>query len=160
MVEVDDIQTNGVQFWISVTNTPGTTNAAFFSTNGCLYANLVDTNNVSHEIFSAPGLIQSNVFQHVALTYSTNSGIANLYYNGTNVATTNLGRVYPEDRRRRFARQGHEPRDEQLLRRQNGRDEHLQPRACRMPKSRRFTSISASTTNRLVGKFDPSVTPP
>ena len=38
----------------------------------------------------APGLLQSNVYQHVALTFNTNSGIAALYLDGTNVATTNL----------------------------------------------------------------------
>ncbi|MGH7951755.1 MAG: S8 family serine peptidase, partial [Limisphaerales bacterium] len=90
VVEVDDIQTNGVQFWISVTNQPGTTNS-LVSSNGCLYANLVDTTNGDHIIFSAPDLVQSNLYQHVALTYDTNSGIANLYYDGTNVATTNFG---------------------------------------------------------------------
>ena len=73
VVEVDEIQTNGVQLWISITNSPGTTNV-LVSSNGCLYANLVDITNGSHEIFSAPGLVQSNVWQHVALTYGTNSG--------------------------------------------------------------------------------------
>ena len=59
VVEVTNLQTNGVQFWISVTNTPGTTNAPFVNSNGCLYANIiVDTNFVSHEaVISAPGLI-------------------------------------------------------------------------------------------------------
>lgn len=91
VVEVTNLQTNGVQFWISVTNTPGTTNAPFVTTNGCLYANIVDTNFVSHEIYSAPGLIvETNVYCHVALTFDTSNGIANLYLNGTNVATTNL----------------------------------------------------------------------
>ncbi len=62
----------------------------------------MDTNYVSHEIYSAPGLIQSNVYQHVALTYDTNSGIAMLYLNGTNVATTNL--FLPAERSRRLCR--------------------------------------------------------
>ena len=44
VVEVEEIQTNGVQFWISVTNSPGMTNV-LVSSNGCLYANLVDTTN-------------------------------------------------------------------------------------------------------------------
>ena len=101
VVEVTNLQPNGVQFWISVTNTPGTNNPILdgednLYTNGCLYANLVDVSNVSHEIYSAAGLIQSNIYQHVALTYDTNSGLAMLYYNGTNVATTNLGVFYPK----------------------------------------------------------------
>src|ERR1019366_1211578 len=82
--------------WISATNTPDTANAPFTTSNGCLYANIVDTNSVAHEIFSAPGLIQSNVYQHVALTYNTNSGLAMLYYNGANVAKTNLGVFVPK----------------------------------------------------------------
>ena len=88
VAEVDALQPNGVQFWMSVTNQPGTTNN-LVSSNGCLYANLVDVTNGAHIIYSAPGLVQSNVFQHVALTYDTNSGIAKLFYDGTNVATTN-----------------------------------------------------------------------
>jgi subtilisin-like proprotein convertase family protein len=84
VVEVNEIQTNGVQLWVSITN-------SVISSNGCLYADIVDTSNVSHLIYSAPGLIQSNIYQHVALTYNTNTGVANLYYNGTNVATTNFG---------------------------------------------------------------------
>ncbi|HEV2318984.1 MAG TPA: S8 family serine peptidase, partial [Verrucomicrobiae bacterium] len=90
VVEVTNLQTNGVQFWISVTNVPGTTNVIMANT-GCLFANLVDVTNGSHWIYSGPNLIQSNVFQHVALTYDTNSGTAMLFYDGTNVATTNWG---------------------------------------------------------------------
>jgi hypothetical protein len=84
VVEVAEIQTNGVQLWVSVTN-------SVIRSSGCLYADLVDTNNVSHIIYSPPGLIQTNGMQHVALTYDRSSGIAALYYNGTNVATTNFG---------------------------------------------------------------------
>jgi subtilisin-like proprotein convertase family protein len=166
VVEVDQIQTNGVQFWISVTNTPGTTNLGFFSSsagsNGCLYANIVDTNFVSHEIYSAPGLLQSNVYQHVALTFNTNSGIAALYLNGTNVAVTNLftnGVSFV-------------PRtDGDLL---LGRDltlytnnyyggqmdeMSLYSRALSDAEIIAIYNVSASTTNRLIGKFDPRVTP-
>jgi subtilisin-like proprotein convertase family protein len=95
VVELDTIPTNGVQFWVSVTNSPATGNS-ILSSNGCLYANLVDTTNGFHEIWSAPGLVQSNVYQHVALTYNTNSGVATLYYNGTNVCSTNLGVFTPK----------------------------------------------------------------
>ncbi len=95
VVEVDALQPNGVQLWVSVTNSPAT-GTGILSSNGCLYANLVDTTNGIHEIYSLPGLIQSNVFQHVALTYNTNSGVATLYYNGTNVCSTNLGVFTPK----------------------------------------------------------------
>ena len=94
VVELDALPANGVQLWVSVTNSPATGNA-ILSSNSCLYANLVDITNGFHEIWSAPGLVQSNVYQHVALTYNTNSGVARLYYNGTNVCSTNLGVFTP-----------------------------------------------------------------
>ncbi len=163
VVQVTNIQTNGVQFWISVTNTPGTTNAAFVNSNGCLYANIVDTNFVSHEIFSAPGLIiETNVYQYVALTFNTNTGIASLYLDGTNVASTNLfavgGPFVPKT-------------DGDVL---LGRDmtlftnNYYTGEMDEMSIYRRSLSdaeilaiyqASAFTTNRLLGKFDPSVTP-
>ena len=158
VVEVNDIQTNGVQFWISATNTPNTANAPFAASNGCLYANIVDTNNVAHEVFSAPGLIQSNVYQHVALTYNTNSGLAMLYYNGINVATTNLGVFVPKTG------------GDVLLGRDMSRatnnyfggemDEmSIYSRALSPSEIHAIYEISALSSNRNVGKFDPSVTP-
>jgi subtilisin-like proprotein convertase family protein len=157
VVEVEEIQTNGVQLWISVTNSPGTTNL-LVSSNGCLYANLVDITNGSHEIYSAPGLIQSNVYQHVALTYSTNSGLAALYYNGTNVARTNLGVFVPKTT------------GDVLLGRDMSRltnnfyggkmDEMSIYRRCLSASEiAAIYHISALSTNRNVGKFDPSITP-
>jgi len=165
VVEVNQIQTNGVQFWVSVTNSmPGGTNQ-LVSTNGCLYANLIDTSNVWHEVYSAPGLIQSNVFQHVALTFDTNSGLAMLYLNGTNVATTNLfmpGGV--------FAPFVPKTDGDVLL----GRDMTLctnnyfggemdemsiYKRALSGAEIAAIYRLSATATNGLTGKFDPSVTP-
>ncbi|MGB8368199.1 MAG: LamG-like jellyroll fold domain-containing protein [Verrucomicrobiia bacterium] len=157
VVEVDEIQTNGVQLWISITNSPGTTNV-LVSSNGCLYANLVDITNGSHEIFSAPGLVQSNVWQHVALTYSTNSGVANLYYNGTNVATTNLGVFVPKTT------------GDVLLGRDMSRatnnfyggemDEmSIYRRGLSASEIAAIYNVSALSTNRNIGKFDPSITP-
>ncbi|HEX3857718.1 MAG TPA: LamG-like jellyroll fold domain-containing protein [Verrucomicrobiae bacterium] len=157
VVEVNDIQTNGVQFWISVTNVPGTTNLVT-GTNGCLFANLVDVTNGSHFIFSAPGLIQSNVFQHVALTYDTNSGIANLYYEGTNVASTNLGYFIPKTT-------GDVLLGKDMSRLTNNfyggkMDEmSIYGRALSASEIASIYQISASTTNRNTGKFDPAITP-
>jgi subtilisin-like proprotein convertase family protein len=158
VVEVTNLQPNGVQLWISVTNSPGTTNL-LVSSNGCLYANLVDITNGSHEIYSAPGLIQSNIYQHIALTYNTNTGVATLYYNGANVASTNLGVFVPKTT------------GDLLL----GKDMSLLTNNFYTGKMdeisvyRRFLSdaeiaaiynISAFSTNRNVGKFDPGITPP
>jgi subtilisin-like proprotein convertase family protein len=151
IVEVNEIQTNGVRFWISVTNaaTPGL---------GRLYANIVDNSNIWHEIFSPPGLIQSNLFQHVALTYNTNTGIANLYYSGTNVASTNLGSFVPKTG------------GDVLIGKDMSRltNNFFWGRMDEMSIYSRFLSpaeiaaiynISANTTNRNLGKFDPEITP-
>jgi subtilase family serine protease len=74
----------GVHFWTSAIGGAG-----------CLYANIVDTNNVAHSFFSAPGLLNSR-YQHVALTYDNASGAASIYWNGTLVANTNLGSITPK----------------------------------------------------------------
>src|SRR6185312_8666167 len=151
VVEVNQIQPNGVQFWISVTNAdnPG---------RGGLYANIFDTNGVPHEIFSPAGLIQSNVYQHVALTYNTNTGVANLYYAGTNVASTNLGIFVPKTG-------GDVLIGKDMTRVTNN---FFWGKMDEMSIYSRFLSpseilaiyrISASTTNRNIGKFDPAITP-
>ena len=122
VVEVTALPTNGVQFWVSGTNwTPGDTNTL----QGSLCANIVDTNYVSHWIFSAPGLLTTNVYQHVALTFNTNSGVAALYLNGTNVATSNLLRrpgasFMPKTDGDLLLGLGHEPVHQQFLRRGDG----------------------------------------
>jgi len=61
-----------------------------------LYANLVDTAGVSHQIYSGTGALQDNVFQHIALTYNRLNGDAALYLNGAAVARTNLGVFTPQ----------------------------------------------------------------
>jgi subtilisin-like proprotein convertase family protein len=157
VVEVDELQPNGVQFWVSVTNAPGTTNLVV-GTNGCLFANLVDTTNGSHYVYSAPGLVQTNVFQHVALTYNTNSGIASLYYNGTNVASTNLGYFLPKTT-------GDVLIGKDMSRATNnffgGRMDEMSiySRSLSSAEIQAIYNVSALTTNRTIGKFDQSVTP-
>jgi hypothetical protein len=66
----------GVHFWI---NQP----TPFGSGPGCLYANLVDTSGQGHSVYSPAGLVTTNGFQHVALTYDRASGTATFYYNGS-----------------------------------------------------------------------------
>ena len=160
VVEVNEIQTNGVQLWISVTNST-------LAGAGRLYADLVDTNNVSHIIFSAPGLVRSNVYQHVALTYDTNSGVANLYYNGTNVASTNFGGVVfvpktggdlllGKDMSRATNNFYGGKMDEMSV-----YNRHLS--ASEIAAIYRLSTPSTNLnfpTNFVVGKFDPAVTPP
>jgi subtilisin-like proprotein convertase family protein len=66
----------GVQFWVGLTNGPGS-----------LAAILWDTNSQPHAISTPPLAITNGGWQHVALTYDTNSANAVLYTNGQPAAT-------------------------------------------------------------------------
>ena len=74
----------GVIFWANQ-GSPGT-----------LYADLVDTGGAHHLIQSAGGLIVTNVFQHVAVTYDKASGVARLFVNGAVVQQAGLGSFTPQ----------------------------------------------------------------
>jgi hypothetical protein len=63
---------------------------------GSIYVNLVDTAGTFHPLTSAGGILITNGFQHVALTYDKVSGAACLYYNGGLVATQSLGGFTPQ----------------------------------------------------------------
>ena len=89
IVEWNNGSAIGVHFWISVPPSPGTGP-------GCLYANLLDTAGNNHYFASAAGLIASNAFQHVAVTYDGKSGVADLYINGETVAQKTLGVFTPQ----------------------------------------------------------------
>jgi hypothetical protein len=60
-----------------------------------LYANVVEASGQWHQIASAQGVVASNVFEHVALTYDQASGVARLYLNGAVAAEANLGAFTP-----------------------------------------------------------------
>jgi subtilisin-like proprotein convertase family protein len=66
----------GVQFWLGLTNGPGS-----------LTANLWDTNSQPHPVATLPLALTNGGWQHVALTYNTNSRSAILYTNGQSAAT-------------------------------------------------------------------------
>jgi subtilisin-like proprotein convertase family protein len=66
----------GVQFWLALTNGPGS-----------LGAILWDTNSQPHAISTAPLALTNSGWQHVALTYDTNSARAVLYTNGQPAVT-------------------------------------------------------------------------
>ena len=82
IVEWDSASTDGLQLWVQ---------GAWL-----LYANVEDTGHNPHVIQSAPNLISTNSFQHVALTYDKGSGAAMLYINGTMVASNNFGNITPQ----------------------------------------------------------------
>ena len=80
----------GVQLWLAgLSNLPGT-NAL-----GALWANIWDTNSQPHMIATATGALTNGGWQHVALTYETNSGVAVLYTNGQRAITATLGSFVP-----------------------------------------------------------------
>jgi len=74
-----------VHLWISVTDMFGGGGP------GDLYVNVFDTTRTAHQIASPAGLIQPNVFQHVAVTYDKPSGVVRLFRNGVIIRTVNLG---------------------------------------------------------------------
>jgi Na+/proline symporter len=47
------------------------------------------------QLQSSNGVVQPNVFQHVALTYDKTTGVATIYHNGAVVGSGNLGRFTP-----------------------------------------------------------------
>jgi hypothetical protein len=63
---------------------------------GSFWGNIVDTNAISHSFYSTNGLIKTNALQHVAMTYDKASGMAFLYWNGLQVASTNFGSLTPQ----------------------------------------------------------------
>ena len=71
----------GLHFWV---NAPS---------QGCLYGNLADNNGVNHIIQSAPGVLATNQFQHVAITYDKASGTAKLFLNGSVIQSNFLGSI-------------------------------------------------------------------
>lgn len=80
IVEWDSTATDGVQFW----------------SGGTLFGNIKDTANNPHLINSPAGLLVSNAWQHVALTYDEASGNAVIYLNGQAIAAQTLGSFTPE----------------------------------------------------------------
>jgi Concanavalin A-like lectin/glucanases superfamily/Immunoglobulin domain len=62
---------------------------------GELYANIPDAYGNWHQLSSPGGVVASNVFQHVALTYDQASGVATIYCNGQIVGQQNIGGFTP-----------------------------------------------------------------
>src|SRR5665213_2445042 len=60
---------------------------------GCLYANLY--NGGDHIISTGAGVVTTNSYQHVALTYNKTSGTAVIYRNGVAVQTESWGSFTP-----------------------------------------------------------------
>jgi hypothetical protein len=76
----------GVHFWVG---------SGWNSTiPGALYANIRSTTGQDRSFASAGGVVASNTWQHVALTYDHTNGYARLYVNGSQVASTFIGNSF------------------------------------------------------------------
>jgi hypothetical protein len=78
----------GTHFWMNVAwnGSPGT---------GSLYGNLVDTNGVHHYVWTQ-AILTADAYQHVALTYDKNSGVARIFRNGAQVGQAAVGTFTPQ----------------------------------------------------------------
>jgi hypothetical protein len=80
----------GPHLWISVTP-QGSGSAP-----GTLFANIRDVNNGDHLICSAAGLVPSDQWSHVALTYDATTGGSQILLNGAAVVSADLGKFTPK----------------------------------------------------------------
>jgi hypothetical protein len=58
---------------------------------GSFFVNLTDTSGASHILRTGPGFVSAGAWQHVALSYDKDSGMAAVYLNGLTVTQANLG---------------------------------------------------------------------
>jgi len=79
IVEWDSSSTDGLQLWV-----------------GGPSASITDTSGSIHVVQPASNMLNSNNFQHVALTYDKSSGKALLYLNGSIIASNNFGSITPQ----------------------------------------------------------------
>ncbi len=64
--------------------------------NGCIYANIKEApDGNDHWVTTPPNLLSVGAWQHVALTYDKASGVADIYYNGSLEASTQVGSYTP-----------------------------------------------------------------
>jgi hypothetical protein len=89
LVEWNNGSRYGVQFWHSLN---------FYGSGGPggLYADIAESSGNGHYLVAPPGLLTTNDFQHVALTYDQASGVATIYVNGTTAAAENFGSFTPQ----------------------------------------------------------------
>ena len=88
LVEWNNGSAYGAHFWMNV-NFGGSLGP------GALYGNLVDTNGAHHYVGTG-AVLEANVYQHVALTYDKNSGVARIFRDGVLLVETNVGVFTPQ----------------------------------------------------------------
>lgn len=80
---------NGLMLWISIDPQYGGGGP------GSLVLDISEIPFIDNFVSTPPGLITSNIWQHVAATYDKTSGIAALYINGSLITETNFGPLEP-----------------------------------------------------------------
>ena len=79
----------GAHFWTSV-------GPPYGGGPGAIYVNLIDTTGAFHTLTTGPGVLKTNIFQHVAVSYDKATGLASLYCNGALVTSGLLGSFTPQ----------------------------------------------------------------
>jgi Na+/proline symporter len=94
----NDASYEGVHFYIDPYTPRNFPDAHSSFQPGTLYCNIIDTGGAvlpGHQLWSSYGVVQPNVFQHVALTYDKTTGVATIYCNGAVVGSQHLGSFTP-----------------------------------------------------------------
>ena len=95
-INPSDLQIHPIVEWNNGTGSYGVHFYIDVSGVGNLYANIVSSSGSGHVIQTGSGVVTSNVFQHVALTYDKASGVAKMYCNGVVVVQQTVGSFTPQ----------------------------------------------------------------
>jgi uncharacterized repeat protein (TIGR01451 family) len=87
VVEWANAAGTGTHFWIAVSSAGGGA--------GSLFANIFSIGGTAHHVSTPPNVVSNNAWQHIAVTYNTNTGVAALYHNGNKVREDNIGSFVP-----------------------------------------------------------------
>jgi uncharacterized repeat protein (TIGR01451 family) len=87
VVEWANAAGTGTHFWIAVSSAGGGA--------GSIFANIFSIGGTAHHVSTPPNVVSNNAWQHVAVTYNTNTGLAALYHNGNKVREDNIGSFVP-----------------------------------------------------------------
>jgi acid phosphatase type 7 len=74
----------GLHFWLGVYGS------------GSVFANLIDVNGSSHSWRSDTGLVRTNVWQHVGMSYERSTGLLRFYLNGFKITEYGIGTFTPK----------------------------------------------------------------
>jgi len=119
---------------------------------GNFHFNIIEVNGALHTIYTDPGVIVTNAYQHVALTYDKLSGLAVIYLNGVPVKTANFGVLSPKTTGNLYF--GHRPAGPFSDRHYKG----LLDEVSLYKRSLSAAELKAIYLRGSAGKFNPAVT--